>query len=65
MAWSKSRIRLTMAVVLVLGFFGLIGVMLFFPIPVSNSDIIKVLVGFVGGSFVTMVSFYFGDSEGS
>lgn len=65
MSWSKSKIRLTMAIVLVLGFFGLIGVMLFFPIPISNADIIKVLVGFVGGAFVTMVSFYFGDSEGS
>ena len=65
MAWSKQKVRLTMAIVLVMGFFGLIGTMLFFPVPSSNADIIKVLVGFVGGAFVTMIAFYFGDSEGS
>jgi hypothetical protein len=37
---------------------------MFMPVPPQNADIVKVLVGFVGGAFVMMVSFYFGDSEG-
>lgn len=64
MAWSKTKIRITLAILLLVGFFGLIGIMLFFEVPEENADIIKVLVGFIGGAFVTMVSFYFGDSEG-
>lgn len=64
MAWSKTRIRITLACLLLVGFFGLVGIMLFYEIPEQNADIIKVLVGFIGGAFITMVSFYFGDSEG-
>ena len=45
-------------------FGGLLASLLFFSVPASNADILKVLVGFLGGAFVTMVSYYFGDSEG-
>ena len=64
MAWSKTNIRMCMAVIVSMGFFGIVGTLIFVEIPETSADILKVLVGFIGGAFVTMVSFYFGDSEG-
>jgi len=46
-------------------FGGLLASLMFMPVPPQNADIVKVLVGFVGGAFVMMVSFYFGDSDNS
>ena len=64
MAWSKIQIRLFLGMIVAIGFFGLIASLVFIEIPESNRDIFKVLVGFVGGAFITMISFYFGSSEG-
>jgi pilus assembly protein TadC len=63
MPWSKQQIRLFLGVLLIVGFIGMVGAMLFVEIPTANADIVKVLVGFLGGAFVTMVGFYFGSSE--
>ena len=60
----KTKIRLCMGLIMSLGFFGIIAVLIFKSVPQVNADIIKVLVGFIGGAFVTMMSFYFGDAEG-
>ena len=65
MAYNKTQIRLLLGVLLMFGFVGMVAAMLFVEIPVGNADIVKVLVGFLGGAFVTMVSFYFGSSEGA
>lgn len=64
MAWSKANIRLFIGIMVTLGFFGIIGALVLIAVPQVNADIVKVLVGFIGGAFVTMISFYFGDSEG-
>ena len=64
MAWSKTNIRMFMGMLISIGFFGIVGTLIFVEIPTTSADILKVLVGFIGGAFVTMVSFYFGDSEG-
>ncbi|GAG00957.1 unnamed protein product [marine sediment metagenome] len=60
----KAKVRMCMGLIMSVGFFGLITVLILKPVPQPNADIIKVLVGFIGGAFVTMMSFYFGDSEG-
>ena len=65
MALNKQKVKLVIAIILGLGEFGIIAALIFIVIPPDNSDILKVLVGFVGGAFVTMISYYFGDSEGS
>ena len=64
MAMSKQNVRLFMGCVTAIGFFGLLAALIVFKVPVENADILKVLVGFLGGSFVTVIAFYFGDSEG-
>lgn len=64
MGWTKANTRMFMGSLIFIGFFGIVGALIFVDVPVSNADILKVLLGFIGGAFVTMVSFYFGDSEG-
>ncbi len=61
---TKARIRMFIGVLVAFIFGGLLTALVFVNVPPNNADILKVLVGFVGGSFVTMVSYYFGDSEG-
>ena len=61
---EKAKIRMFVGGLVAFIFGGLIGSLMFYPVPSANADIVKVLVGFVGGAFVTMVSFYFGDSDG-
>jgi len=63
-ALSKQQVKLVVAIFTGIGFFGMVGVMLFVPVPAGNADILKVLVGFLGGAFVTTVNYYFGSSEG-
>ena len=65
LALSKRKVRLILAIMLGLGMFGIIGALIFIEIPQSNSDILKVFLGFIGASFLNMISHYFGDSEGA
>jgi hypothetical protein len=60
---TKRGIRFIVAIIIALSFFGILSALFFLEIPASNSDILKVLVGFLGGAFITMTSFYFGDSD--
>ena len=64
MSLTKRNVRLIVALVVGVIFAGLLLSLIFITVPAGNQDILKVLVGFVGGAFVTMVSFYFGDSDG-
>jgi len=61
---DKQKIRLVISFTLSVVFGGLLTSLLFFPVPPQNADIIKVLVGFIGGAYVTMIAYYFGDSDG-
>jgi len=61
---TKAKVRLFIGGAVAFIFAGMLGTLLFYPVPKENADILKVLVGFTGGAFVTMVSFYFGDSDG-
>jgi len=45
------------------GFFGMIASLMLFSVPSENGDILKILVGFIGGAFMTIIAFYFGDSD--
>jgi len=62
---TRSKIRMFIGALVAFIFGGLLASLMFMPVPPQNADIVKVLVGFVGGAFVMMVSFYFGDSDSS
>ena len=61
---KRARNRLIIAMVVGILFGGCLLTLFFVPLPAANADILKVLVGFLGGAFTIMVSFYFGDSDG-
>lgn len=50
---------------IIVGFFGLAGLMAFRDIPVANHDVFMSLLGSLGTCVVAVVSFYFGSSAGS
>lgn len=49
----------------IVGFFGLVGMMAFRDIPVANHDVLLTLVGTLGACVTAVVSFYFGSSSNS
>lgn len=60
----KARNRLIIAIALVVLFgFVLVGLFLL-KIPEGNADVLKVTLGALSGSVITMAAFYFGDSDG-
>lgn len=61
---TKSTVRLIIATVSIVGFFAMLGLLLFFEIPATNRDAILTLLGGFMGAFLTIIAFYFGDSEG-
>lgn len=63
MPLNKQQTKLLLAILTLLGFFGLIGLLLFVAIPSENADIVKVFAGFLGASFVNLISHYFRDEN--
>lgn len=54
-----------LAAAIVLGFFGVIGLMIFQELPETGRDSLLVLVGALGAAFGGIVQYYFGSSTGS
>lgn len=70
MSWSdiaKSMLQPAMLVggAVCLGFLGLLAILAFHPIPQANHDAMMLMLGALGGSFTTLVAFYFGSSSSS
>lgn len=61
---TKQQIRLTLALVVGFLFGGLICILAFVPIPAENREVLQVTAGSLGGAFLMVLAFYFGDSEG-
>lgn len=55
----------TLAVFLTLGFFGLLGWMMYKAPPEGSRDILNIMLGSLGTGWVTMLAYYFGSSAGS
>jgi len=64
MTLTKRNVRLTIGLFALTLFAGLLLSLIFVEVPEGNRDILKVLTGFVGGAVVTIIAFYFGDSDG-
>lgn len=61
---TNRQIRLIIALIVAAMFGGVLAGLFLIELPPGNADVLKVTLGFLGGSFVTMIAFYFGDSEG-
>ena len=64
MTITKRTVKLIVGVLITLMFGGMLCILSFVDIPESSRDVLQVLIGALSGSFVTMVAFYFGDSDG-
>ncbi len=60
----KDRTPAVISTIVCMGFFGILGVMAFFVLPLENKDALLLMIGFLGGSFTSVVSYYFGSSPG-
>jgi hypothetical protein len=54
-----------LAFVLTLGFFGLLGLMSFYEMPITNKDALLLMLGSLAGAWTTMIAFFYGDSNAS
>lgn len=61
----KSVLPPLLALVVTVGFFGLLYLLIFRPIPASSHDIIIAMVGVLGAAWGAVVNYYFGSSSGS
>ena len=61
----QTRATQLVAIIILIGYFGLIGALLKWGIPAVNSEPIWILVGGLASAFGAVVQFFFGSSTGS
>lgn len=54
-----------LAGLILVGFFGLLGLLVFRPTPVDNSNLLNISVGALISAFTGVVGYFFGSSLGS
>lgn len=54
-----------LAYLVIVGFIGIIGAVLFAPVKVTDSALLGVLIGYISAKAEQVVSYYFGSSSGS
>lgn len=54
-----------LAYALVLGFFGVLAFMLMANVPAASRDLLNIMLGMLGTSFVSVISYYFGSTNSS
>jgi hypothetical protein len=61
---TKADIRNSLAIIIVLGCFGLMYLLQVKAIPKENHDIVNIVAGFIfGGALAGVVGFYFGATK--
>jgi hypothetical protein len=61
---TKTDIRNSLALIIVLGCFALMYIMQIKPIPAENKDIVNIVAGFMfGGALAGVIGFYFGSTK--
>lgn len=61
----NDRVLPILAVMITLGFFGLLSILIFFPAPDGSRDLLNIMVGVLGTAWIAVVNFYFGSSKTS
>lgn len=61
----KDKTPARLAYLLTFGFFGVLATIIFVPIQPEVVQIVDVLLGALGGAWVSVVSYFFGSSNGS
>lgn len=61
----KDRVPGLLALLLTVGFFGLLGWLVGHEPPSGSRDILNIMLGSLGTGWATMLAYYFGSSQGS
>lgn len=62
---TQSRVPAALTFTLTIGFFAALGGMFFFEIPVSNRDLVNIMVGSLGTAWIASTAFWFGTTRDS
>ncbi len=60
---TRKQIRFRLSLAVIGAFFLLLFGQYFIEIPESNRELVQTMITFLGGSFVTIIGFYFTDSN--
>lgn len=61
----KDKIPAILSILLTVGFFGCFAAMLFLSLPSTHREIVDVMIGSLGGAWISSITYYFGSSHGS
>ena len=62
---NKDWVPKVLAMAVTAGFFGILLLMAFRPLPGTNKDLVNVIVGALGTAWISIIGYYFGTSVGS
>ncbi len=61
----KDKFQYGLGALMVLGFFLLLGGLLFLPVPASNEKAFDIMLGILSGGVGTVIGYFYGSSKGS
>ncbi len=61
----KDRTLPFLAIMVTLGFFGVLTFMMLKDVPTSSKDVLNIMLGSLGTAWIQVMSYYFGSSQGS
>jgi len=61
----NDKTPLILAIFITFGFFGLVSLIIFYPIPEATKDILQIMIGTLGTAWIGVCTYYFGSSYGS
>jgi len=62
---TKSKTPEYLSAISVIGFFGILALVIFYTIPTSVMPTVSILLGYLGAMVQSVFQFYFGSSQGS
>jgi hypothetical protein len=62
---DRDWVPKVLAMAVTIGFFGILLLMAFQPLPGTNKDLVNVIVGALGTAWISIIGYYFGTSVGS
>jgi hypothetical protein len=62
---NRDWVPKVLAMAVTAGFFGILLLMAFQPLPGANKDLVNVVVGALGTAWISIIGYYFGTSVGS
>jgi amino acid transporter len=62
---ARHIFQYILGVLIVIGFFGLLGLLVLSAVPNENMDLLNLVVGALLTSFATVVGYFYGSSAGS